>query len=87
MGRQPGAAGVLKRALSALVARYLSRLRFPRLFALTAVLFGADLVLPDVIPFADEILLGLGTALFGSWKRTREERRPSGSSSDSTPAP
>ncbi|MGH7541884.1 MAG: DUF6116 family protein, partial [Gemmatimonadota bacterium] len=53
--------------LPALIDRYVSRLRFPRLFFLTAVLFAVDLFLPDVIPFADEILLGLGTALLGAW--------------------
>jgi hypothetical protein len=48
-----------------------SRLRFPRLFALTALLFAIDLVVPDLIPFADEILLGLATALLGSWRRRK----------------
>lgn len=61
---------------SALVARALGRLRFPRLFLLAAIVFLADLAFPDVIPFVDEILLGLGTALLGSWKRERDERRP-----------
>jgi hypothetical protein len=55
-----------------LVAR-LSRLRFPVLFVLAALLFLGDLVLPDAIPFVDELLLGLGTALLGSWRRRREE--------------
>lgn len=60
-----------------LVARF-ATLRFPVLFAVSALLFGIDLVVPDVIPFADEILLGLATALFASWRRRREvpERRP-----------
>jgi hypothetical protein len=49
----------------------LVRLRFPRLFLLTAALFGLDLLLPDVIPFADEILLALATALLGSLKNRR----------------
>ena len=47
------------------VAR-LARLRFPTLFLVTAALFLADLLVPDVIPFADELLLGLLTALLGS---------------------
>jgi hypothetical protein len=38
-------------------------LRFPRLALITAVLFVADLLIPDFIPFVDEILLGLGTLL------------------------
>jgi hypothetical protein len=48
-----------------------ARLRFPKLFALSAVLFAVDLVLPDLIPFADEILLGLATALLGTWRRRK----------------
>jgi len=51
-----------------LIAR-LTRLRFPWLFGVAAVIFVVDLIVPDVIPFADEILLGLVTALLGSIKR------------------
>ncbi len=62
-----------------LVHRYARRLRYPKLLALTAVLFGADLVLPDVLPFVDEILLGLLTVLFGSLRtRHHEYREPTG---------
>lgn len=49
----------------------LTRLRFPALFAVSAVLFLVTLVLPDPIPFADELLLGLATALFASWRKRR----------------
>ena len=63
----------------ALVRRYARRLRYPRLLVLTGVLFGADLVLPDVVPFVDEILLGLLTVVFGSLRTRRDEARdPSG---------
>lgn len=54
-----------------LIAR-ITRLRFPWLFAVAAAVFVVDLIVPDVIPFADEILLGLVTALLGSIKRRRE---------------
>jgi len=47
------------------------RLRFPRLLALTAALFALTLVVPDPLPFVDELLLALGTMLFASWKRHR----------------
>jgi len=57
--------------LSGPVAAWAGRLRFPWLFALTAVVFVVDLIVPDVIPFADEILLGLVTVLLGSWRKRR----------------
>lgn len=57
--------------VGALVVRYASRLRFPYLFLATAILFMGDLIFPDLVPFADEILLGLLTALFGTWRRRR----------------
>jgi hypothetical protein len=47
----------------AFIRRFASRLRYPQLFFLTAGLFVIDLVVPDVVPFADEILLGLVTLL------------------------
>lgn len=59
-----------------LVARF-ARLRFPTLFLITASLFVADLVVPDVIPLVDEVLLGLGTALLASW-RARARPAPAG---------
>jgi hypothetical protein len=52
---------------------YLQRLRFPQLFLLMAVLFVVDVIVPDVIPFIDEILLLIGTLLLGGLKRRRSE--------------
>jgi hypothetical protein len=49
--------------------RWAGSLRFPRLALLTAALFIADLLIPDVIPFVDEILLGLGTLLLTQLRR------------------
>jgi hypothetical protein len=46
--------------------RFAQRLRFPHLFLLTAGLFLLDLVIPDVIPFVDEILLGFGALLLAN---------------------
>jgi hypothetical protein len=45
-----------------------TRLKFPQLFAVLLGLFVFDLVFPDFVPFVDEILLGLGAALFGMWR-------------------
>lgn len=59
------------KTLNALLTRFASRLRFPQLFFLTAGLFLLDLLIPDFIPFADEILLALATLLLGAWQRDR----------------
>lgn len=50
-------------------ASFLSRMRFPQLFTLLLVLFFADLLMPDLIPFVDEILLAGLTALVGLWRK------------------
>ena len=54
--------------VSGSVLKAARRLRFPKLLALTAVLFAIDFVVPDPIPFLDEILLGLATLLFSRWR-------------------
>ena len=48
---------------------FAARLRFPYLFALFAALFVLDLLIPDVLPFADEILFGLLALLFASVRK------------------
>jgi len=55
--------------LLAPLLRWFGRLSYPRLFLVTAVLFVLDVIIPDVIPFADELLLGLGTLLLANWKK------------------
>ncbi|MEZ6064207.1 MAG: DUF6116 family protein [Planctomycetaceae bacterium] len=57
-----------------LLTRLLSQLRFPWLFTVVAVLFGIDMIVPDIVPFIDELLLGSATLLLGSWKRRKAER-------------
>lgn len=52
---------------------YAAKLRFRQLFFIAGSLFLLDLLVPDLIPFADEILLGLLTLLFGSWKKGADE--------------
>lgn len=54
-----------------LLGRFLSRLRFPTLFLLLASLFLLDFVVPDFVPFLDEILLGLLTAMFALIRNRR----------------
>ena len=61
-----------------LPTRILKRLnlRFPGLFILLVVLTLADLVIPDPIPFADEIGLAAITMLLGLWKNRKAETSP-----------
>lgn len=57
-----------------LVTNFASGLRFPTLFKIMAGLFVLDFLIPDLVPFYDEILLALGTLLVGSLRK----RRPAG---------
>ena len=64
--------GVVGPAVRAgLFGRFLGRLRFPQLFVVFLVLLGIDVVVPDLIPFADELGLALITLLLGAWKGRR----------------
>ncbi len=67
--------GNLRRGL---IQRLVGRLhlRFPTLFVIFLVLTIADLLIPDVIPFADEIALALITTMLGLWKE-RKRSAPS----------
>ena len=66
---KPSPTGVLPRLLRR------SGLRFPGLFALFAGLTALDLVIPDVVPFVDELGLAVLTALFWSWRDRRADLR------------
>jgi|JI71714BRNA_FD_contig_123_71328_length_5956_multi_7_in_2_out_0_3 hypothetical protein len=46
-----------------------ARLERPRLLALTAALFLVNLLIPDFLPFIDEILLALATLVLASRKK------------------
>jgi hypothetical protein len=55
------------------VSHAAGRLRYPKLLALTATIFVVDLVVPDLLPFVDEILLGLGTLLLSRLRTRRTD--------------
>ena len=67
-----------------LIERQLPSINYPQLFKVMLLLYLADVLIPDAIPFVDEVLLGLLTLLVGSWKSRREptQRPPS----DDTPS-
>ncbi len=65
--------------LIALILRYAAGLRFPHLLGLMAGLFLLNLIIPDRLPYVDEILLGLATLLLASLRRPapRQPHSPS----------
>ncbi len=60
--------------ISAILA-FADGLRFRQLFLLVGALFLLDLLIPDFIPLADELLLGLLTLLLAAWKKQRRDER------------
>ena len=68
----------MPRFLPAFLRRRLERLRFPQLALLTGLAFLVTLVVPDPLPFVDEIVLALSTLLLASWRQQRSERRADG---------
>jgi hypothetical protein len=73
----------MRKALTTLVLGWFARLRFPTLLTITAILFVVNVIVPDFLPFIDEILLGLVTLILANWKKRDEggsgtagDRRP-----------
>lgn len=60
----------------AVVLARLRNLRFPVLAGLAALLFIVTLLVPDPLPFADELLLGVLTLLLANWQRRRGPPEP-----------
>ncbi len=56
--------------------RYASGLRYPRLLLIILGLFLLDVAVPDLIPFADEVLLGLIALVLSRLKNRREKSDP-----------
>ena len=59
----------LRTIVLGILGRYGARLRFPVLFFAVACLFAFNLVLPDPVPFIDELILALMTLMLASFKR------------------
>jgi hypothetical protein len=58
------------------ILKYAESLRFPWLVLTTAMLFVADLLIPDVIPFVDELLLGLLMVGLGRLRKPKSKSTP-----------
>lgn len=62
------------KGIKAKLLAYIESLRFPWLLLLTVVLFLLNLLIPDALPFVDEILLALVAALLGRLKSKPSRR-------------
>ncbi len=62
---------IAKLGFSGIVLRWANGLRFPYLFLLTAGLFVANVFIPDVVPFADELIMGLVAMLLAGLKKKK----------------
>lgn len=51
------------------ILQRLGQLRFRNLFLIFAALLLIDLAIPDFVPLIDEILLGILTMIFWSWRK------------------
>jgi len=72
---------IARGGLAGAILRWSSGLRFPYIFLLMTVLFVLNLFIPDVVPFADEIIMGLLAALLASLRKKPGEEKSSGDDS------
>ncbi|WP_295799771.1 DUF6116 family protein [uncultured Microbulbifer sp.] len=63
---------VLPSAFVGWFLKYAGNLKHPQLFKWISALFLIDLLIPDLVPFVDEILLGLATMFLASRKKDRD---------------
>ena len=64
-----------RKDIAGLLLRYASRLRYPQLFLIVLLLLQADILIPDVIPLVDELILAPIALLLGM----RQKQEPSAS--------
>ncbi len=71
---------IIRGGIVGILMRWASRLRFPWLLLITAVLFVLNLFIPDVLPLADELIMGLVTVLLASLRKKpgTDAKEPSG---------
>lgn len=62
---------VLPSALVGWFLNYAKKLEHPQLFKWVVAIFLVDLFIPDLLPFVDELLLGLAALYLGSRKKVR----------------
>ena len=69
-----GMGKIARGGLAGVILRWASRLRFPYLFLLTAILFLANLFIPDALPMADELIMGLMALVLASLRKRGPDR-------------
>jgi len=62
-------------SMTEMFLRKANQLRFRNLFFLVTSLFFIDLLIPDFIPFIDEIILGLFAIILANWKKERNQNK------------
>lgn len=63
------------RALITLFLAFANQLKFKNLFLIVIGLFTLDLFIPDLIPFIDEVILGLLAIILANWKSERKQEQ------------
>ena len=63
------------RRRGSLVVRALSGMRYPWLFSIAAFAFVVDVMVPDVVPFIDELLLLALTTGLGLLRKRRRKKQ------------
>lgn len=66
----------LQRPFLAPLLTFLARLRYRSLFLIAVALLGLNLIIPDAIPFIDEILLGIATIVLARLRKPEEAPPP-----------
>jgi len=61
-------------SLIGLFMAYANQLKFKNLFLLILSLFVIDLLVPDMIPMIDEIVLGLLAIVLANWKKEKKKQ-------------
>ena len=62
------------------IRRFLERRRFPTLLLIGTGLLLLNIIIPDALPFVDEILMLIATLLIGSLSKNKQEQAEAGSS-------
>ncbi len=66
---------MMRGGLAGMLVRWASGLRFPYLLLVTTLLLVVNLFVPDAIPLADEIIMGLVAVMLANLKKKPEEEQ------------